>query len=47
MASDPKNELTEEEAQRRFEEAVKAGLKTPPKPLKEKLPVKSPKENRK
>jgi hypothetical protein len=37
--------LDEEEAQRRFEELLKAGLKTPPMPLKEK--AREPKPPRK
>ncbi|MET0181393.1 MAG: hypothetical protein ABW199_00755 [Caulobacterales bacterium] len=37
MTKPPKDEQYDEaEAQRRFEQAVKGGLKTPPIPLKEK-----------
>jgi hypothetical protein len=37
MSKTPKDDEYEgEEAQRRFEEALKAGLKTPPQPLKDK-----------
>jgi hypothetical protein len=37
MQKRPKDDAySEEEAQRRFLDALKAGLKTPPKPLKEK-----------
>jgi hypothetical protein len=34
--SEDKEQFSDEEAQRRFEQALKGGLKTPPKPLKEK-----------
>jgi hypothetical protein len=48
MAKKPSDEFSEEEAQRRFEEAVKGGLKTPPiaKDKEKRGPKPAPEEKR-
>jgi hypothetical protein len=46
MAKENPDEFTEKEAQERFEAALRAGLKTPHKPLKEKPKVKKAKKKK-
>jgi hypothetical protein len=40
----PDDSYSEPEAQRRFQDALKAGLNTPPKPLKDKPKIRKPKK---
>lgn len=44
MSKKSEDEYDEKEAQERFEAALRAGLKTPPKPLKEKPRVREPED---
>jgi hypothetical protein len=41
------DEFSDKEAQKRFDAALKGALKTPHKPLKDKLPAKKPKVKKK